>query len=87
MGYKCASLLLRMAGYDQVVPVDIWALRFLEEHGFKGVRVSDYLTVSGITKGEYLKYEKYMSQVAARHRHSPAMFQLILWCMKTKNAA
>lgn len=34
-GEKCASLFLRMCGYYNIVPLDLWAERLLTFHGYK----------------------------------------------------
>ncbi len=78
LGYKCGSGLLQSCGYDCLVPVDIWVLRFLEDYGHE-VKVPDYKTVGGITKKEYLKYEKIISSMAKEYEVSPVVLQAAIW--------
>lgn len=33
LSYKCASLFMRMCGYENVVPVDVWVLKYLQSQG------------------------------------------------------
>ncbi len=78
LGRKCGSGLLQSCGYDYLVPVDIWVLRFLEDFGYE-VKVPDYKTVGGITKKEYFKYEKIISGMAKEYEVSPVVLQAAIW--------
>ncbi len=78
LGYKCGSGLLQSCGYDYLVPVDIWVLRFLEDYNHE-VKIPDYKTIGGITKKEYLKYEKIISSMAKEYEISPVVFQAAIW--------
>lgn len=78
IGYKIASLIADMCGYENVVPLDIWALRFLMTEG-KPVRVPDYIKTGGPKGQEYKTYEKYFSDIARDCNLSPAWLQRILW--------
>lgn len=84
--YKGASLFMIKCGYENVVPVDLWVLRFLEENGhdvslphYVTVRSPNYKERSGPTPKEYLQYEKVISDAAKEYLVSPALFQFILW--------
>lgn len=89
VGYKCASMFLRMCEYEHVVPVDMWVLRFLNaqldnkyshlKEGDYPIKVSDFRTVSGLSRKEYLYGEKLMSIIAKDYGLSPARFQIVLW--------
>jgi len=79
LGLKCSSLFLRMAGYLNVVPIDIWALRYLVGQNFD-VTVSDFKTKSGISNKEYFRCEKKFSEIAREKGFHPAMYQVALWC-------
>ncbi len=78
LGYKCSSGLLESCGYDYLVPVDIWVLRFLEDCGYE-IKMPDYKTVGGITKKEYLKYEETISDMAKEYKISPVVLQAAIW--------
>ncbi len=78
MGRKCASFFMQKCGYENLVPVDIWVLRFLEDKGYE-VKIPDYRTVGGLTKKEYLEYEKIISGMAGEYNVSPVIFQAYVW--------
>ena len=82
IGYKCASLLIRMCGYENIVPVDIHVQRYLKEKGHD-VRVTDYKTQPGLTKKEYLLYEQLFSGIAKSQGIPPAKFQYVLWVKRS----
>ena len=82
LGYKCASLLMRMCGYENIVPVDIHVQRFLKKKGCD-VRVTDYKTEKGLTKKEYLLDEQLFSEIAKSQGILPAKFQYVLWTKKS----
>ncbi len=77
VGYKFASLFLRMSGYENIVPVDIWAIKYIENKGFiyRGKDNSG----SGLTPKEYLKYEKKLTKYAKKFNVSPALFQATIY--------
>lgn len=83
IGPKCASCLLNSCGYKHVVPVDLWILRFLEDGGYE-VKVPDYKTVGGLTKKEYLEYEKIISDRAREYNVSPVILQAAVWSKYSK---
>lgn len=76
--YKGASLLMGKLGYEHVVPIDIWMLRFLQDMGYD-VRVSDYETESGLKPQEYFKYEKKFTNLAKKQGLTPMLYQCALW--------
>lgn len=78
LGYKCTSLLMRMCGYENIVPVDLHVQRFLKKKG-NDVRVTDYKTERGMSKKEYLLYEKLFSEIAKSQGIPPAKLQYVLW--------
>jgi len=78
MSRKCTSLLLNKLGYENVVPIDLWVLRALSSWGYD-VKISDYTTVSGLTKKEYLSYEDVFSDYAKKLNVSPAKLQAAIW--------
>ena len=86
MALKGASLLFEKLGYNNVVPVDIWVLRWLKDNGHK-VPIPDYKTVSGIQDYKYLEAEKIFIEKAKEYRNlykdkvkvTPAVFQFALW--------
>lgn len=78
MSYKSASLFMIKCGYEDVIPIDIWVMRFLKEQGHS-VKVPDYLTVGGITKKLYLELEAVLCKMAEDEHVSLALFQAALW--------
>lgn len=77
-GLKCASLFLNKCGYYNVIPIDIWILRFLKKQGYN-VKIPDYRTISGIQDKEYYKMEKILIKIAKEHNITPALLQAALW--------
>lgn len=78
LSYKGASLYLGKFGYEQVVPLDIWMLRFLNEMGYD-IPLPDYRTVSGLQKGEYIKGERVFRRLAKKQGLTPMVYQCALW--------
>ena len=76
--YKGASLFMIKCGYENVVPLDLWMLRFLKQLGYE-VEVPDYKTKSGPRPKEYLEYERIVVEIANDHGVSPALFQFAVW--------
>lgn len=76
--YKGASFLLTKCGYENVVPVDIWMIRFLRNEGYE-IKMPDYATTSGPKPKDYLEYEKIISSIAKENNTAPAIFQSALW--------
>ena len=78
MWYKGASYFMVKCGYENVVPIDLWVMRFLKDMGY-GVKIPDYRTQSGPKPKEYIEYEKIISDIAKEYGVSPALFQFALW--------
>lgn len=78
MGYKCASLFMGMSGYENLVPIDLWALRFLSARGYH-VKIPDYETNGGLRKKQFLRCEKLFSNIARRYAVNPTVFHRALW--------
>ncbi|MDP2672565.1 MAG: hypothetical protein Q8O84_02020, partial [Nanoarchaeota archaeon] len=76
VGYKFASLFMRMSGYDYLVPVDVWAMKYVESRGFKNRSKQNS---SGLFPREYLKYEKKLTNYAKKSNVSPALFQATIY--------
>lgn len=74
MGLKVASLFMLKLGYKDLVPVDVWMLRYLQE---EGINADDGRTPSW---SEYFEYEKMIANWAIEfYGVSPAMLQCIWW--------
>ncbi len=74
VGYKFASLFIRMSGYENIVPVDTWAVQYIECRGFV-----DRSPNSGLTPKQYVKYEKKIIGYAKKFGVSPALFQATIY--------
>lgn len=82
LGFKCTSLLFRMIGYSNTVPVDTWVIQFLHAHDYDVHE--DYLTrYRGTSKKDYLKYEGWFTEIARALGKEPGKFQLEIWCKKS----
>src|SRR3989344_2806902 len=75
VGYKFASLFMRMSGYEKIVPVDIWAMKYVESRGFN----KRGQIIEGLDKKRYLQYEKKLIQHAKKFDVSPALFQATIY--------
>ena len=75
VGYKFASLFLRMSGYENIVPVDTWAIKYVESKGFK----ERYKDTFGLKPNQYLKYEKKLTEHSKKFNVSPALFQATIY--------
>ena len=78
IGYKTASLLLVKLGYLNLVPIDVWSMRFLKANGHS-VKLPDYKKVSGPKGKEYLRLEEILRKNASKYSVPPAIFQFALW--------
>ena len=74
VGYKFASLFLRMSGYEKIVPIDSWATKYIESRGFKYRDEK-----SGLKFYQYIEYEKRLTNHAKKFRVSPALFQATIY--------
>lgn len=79
MSYKSASLFMIKCGYEDVIPIDLWVIRYLIELGHD-LRKPDYTTVGGITDSKkYLELEGVLRKIAKKNGVSLALFQAALW--------
>lgn len=79
MSYKSASLFMIKCGYEDVVPIDLWVIRYLIEQGHD-LKKPNYLTVGGITDSKkYLELEAILRKMALDGGVSLALFQAALW--------
>ena len=74
VGYKFASLFLRMSGYENIVPIDTWAIQYAESRGFN-YRYKD----SGLKHKQSLKCEEKITNYAKKFNVSPALFQATIY--------
>ncbi|MGV8171966.1 MAG: hypothetical protein ACP5OA_04705 [Candidatus Woesearchaeota archaeon] len=74
VGYKFASLFIRMSGYEDIVPVDAWAMKYVESRGFVNRHKS-----SGLKPDQYVQYEKKIRGYAKKFDVSPALFQATIY--------
>ncbi|MFH0928988.1 MAG: hypothetical protein V1818_01375 [Candidatus Aenigmatarchaeota archaeon] len=89
---KAASFVIQLLTEDtkdvKVVTVDTHMTKFLKDMGYtnkKGeeIKIPDGRKVSGMSKGDYLKYEKNIMNEAERFGLGPGELQYALWCKKT----
>ena len=80
--YKGASLFMIKCGYENVVPIDLWMLRYLKDMGYD-VAIPDYKKQSGPKPKEYLEYEKHFQETAGEHEVSPALLQFAIWSKRS----
>ena len=86
LALKASSLLFEMLGYENVIPIDLWILRYLNYKGYK-FPVPDYKTVSGLRDDIYLDAEKHLIEISKEYQRqfsghvnvTPAVFQFALW--------
>ena len=74
VGFKFASLFLRMCGYIDIAPPDTWGINYVESRGFIYKR-SD----SGLTLAQGIAYEKILKRHAKKYNVSPAVFQATIY--------
>lgn len=80
LAWKNASFFLLKCGYENVVPLDIWMLRFLRDKGCRSIDVSNYRTSSGPTwESIYISYEKKFLRLAKDYPVTPGTLQAALW--------
>jgi thermostable 8-oxoguanine DNA glycosylase len=78
--YKSASYLLNKIGYDDVVPIDVWEIRFLRDLYFPEIPNPDYKKVRGITDRKlYLKCENKLKEIALEKGLSAGEFHCAVW--------
>ncbi len=87
LGLKCASLYMIKCGYENVVPVDIVLLKFLDRLGYE-VEIPNYKDKSGPKYKEYLELEKIAINLTKKEKIleltdleniSPAILQAAVW--------
>ncbi len=78
LGYKGASFFMVKLGYENVVPIDIWMLRFLDDCGYQ-IIIPDYGAIGGLTGKRYMQYESLISDMAIERGMTPAFFQFVIW--------
>jgi len=84
LGYKSASLLLTMVGYDSVAPIDRHMCREMVKWGFP-IKIPDDVKVGALQRRDYLQAEEWFSEIASSLGYTPAHLHRILWA-KTQAA-
>jgi thermostable 8-oxoguanine DNA glycosylase len=74
VGYKFASLFIRMSGYEDIAPIDNWATMYLESRGVTGRHAR-----SGLKPKQYVVYENKLREYAERFNVSVALFQATIY--------
>jgi thermostable 8-oxoguanine DNA glycosylase len=74
VGFKFASLFLRMCGYEDIAPPDTWGINFVESRGFVYKRED-----SGLSYKTGLLYENKLREYAKMIDVSPALFQATIY--------
>jgi thermostable 8-oxoguanine DNA glycosylase len=81
---KGSSMLLGHIGYENVVPIDTWMVKFLREHGFPEVKQPNYRTTSGPKHDVYLRLETAITEHAEKNGLTPFRCQVSLWVAATR---
>ncbi len=76
VGYKFASLTLRMFGYMDLVTVDSWAMKYTESRGYEFKHKN-----SGLKPNQYLEYEEKLKEFAQNSRVTPGHFQATIYAI------
>ncbi len=80
MGPKCASLFMRMCGYENIVPIDIHSMNYLKSQGIElngdGIR--------GISDKEHRRLEEIMQNIAKQQGIAPGIFQVYIWVKSSR---
>lgn len=74
VGFKFASLFLRMCGYEDIAPPDTWGINFVESRGFVYKRED-----SGLSYKTGLLYEGKLREFAKKFNATPALFQATIY--------
>jgi len=78
--YKSASFLLNKLGYDDVLPIDLWEIRYLRDIHFAELVEPDYETKRGITdKKTYDKCERKLQEIADKLDVSLSVLHATIW--------
>lgn len=83
VGLKCASLLMMKCGYQNVVPIDRWMIRFLRQTCDYDIRHIE--SRRGMSKSKYLNCEKEFQKQAELYGYTPAFLQNLVWTYFSKN--
>lgn len=75
---KGASLFINKLGYENVISIDLWMMRFLEEIGHQ-VPLPNYITQSSPSGNDYMKYERIITEISKGEDVSPVLFQFAIW--------
>ena len=98
LGYKCASLFLRMCGYDNIAPIDMWTLEFLKHNNVEIKKCytigsateigGETISSRGITPKDYVSYEVPLLDFAKKYSVSIALMQATIYLTNStwKNA-
>ena len=74
VGFKFASLWLRMCGYHNIAPPDAWGIKYCESRGYIFRREN-----SGPSFSQSAEYEKILIRDAKKYDASPALFQATIY--------
>jgi thermostable 8-oxoguanine DNA glycosylase len=77
-GWKTASLFMVKCGFNWVVPVDRWVMRYLKDEYNYGEGFNRY-DIRGIEQDTFLDTEEIFSEKAIENGYTPAQFQAIVW--------
>jgi len=77
LSYKSASYYMNKCGYVNVIPIDVWMLKFLKDQGFDVKLASKGQSVPSGKK--YLGLEKEFIKLAEKQKLQPAVYQASLW--------
>jgi len=75
---KSSSLIMNKWGYEKVVPIDIWMIRFLKE--IYGEEIQ-YNPIRGLSDSHYNGLEEKFRGEAEKRDFSPVFFQNLIWSM------
>ncbi len=80
ISFKAASLVLNKCGYENVVPVDIWIIRFLRSIGYMEIPEPNYKTNGGVlAESKYLAAEREIVRIAEEYNVTPNLLQATIW--------
>lgn len=80
ISFKAASLVLNKCGYENIVPVDIWIIRFLRSIGYMEIPEPNYKTNGGVlVESRYLAAEKEIVRIAREYNVAPVLLQATIW--------
>jgi thermostable 8-oxoguanine DNA glycosylase len=79
MRHKISSLFLNMCGYEQIVSVDVWLMRWLNDNHLAEID-ADKITRRGLDGSKYLKLEEKIQEKAKEWEITPANLHNLIWC-------